>query len=155
MKPRTQEEIDHVRLAFNSNGRPGLIQTIVTEELAKNSTEVEKQELISRFMKYECAHVAALVEMACDMGLEEIGSSCIDLLGVAQGPFSFENAMSLQEIRIGSRRNHITAFLWLSALSGGFERLSPEQQKIFDEICKDFVRLNSAPLEVVSLDDDE
>ncbi len=154
MKPRTQQEIDHVRLAFNSNGKPGLIQTIVTEELAKNSTGAKKEEVISRFTEYGCEHVVALVEMVCDMNIEEIGSSTIDLLGVAQGPFSFENAISLQEIRIGSRKNHISAFLWLSALSGGFGRLSPEQQKIFDEICKDFVLFKSAPFKVVSLGDE-
>ncbi len=153
MKIRTQEEIDHIRLAFSSNGKPGVIETIVRRELEISSETMEPEILKACFVLHHCDNVAKLVDAIIAADIQSIGSASIDFLGVADAPFSIGNAMSLQEIRIGSR-NH-TPLQWLTALSKGFQELSLEQKKAFDEICQNLHSFHTAKVTDMEIVDEE
>lgn len=139
MKIRTSEEIEHLRLLFTSPGKSGLIETIVQKYITH--PEESRESLIAFFNGRRCPNAALLMGIMVDDSILSIGSKSIDLYGVTQGPFSMENAMSLQSIQIGSQKNGITPLRWFTALSKGFDEITEEQRGMFDEICESFGKM--------------
>ena len=142
MKHHSQEEIKEMRLAFNSGTQLGLIEQIVIRELEKNPDLKIDSEAIAEFYEVNrYPNIAKFTRFSTKIGLEQIASNNIDLLGVANGPMSLENMMSLQGIRIGYPKRGISVLAWLAYLSTGFKELSTLQAEAFDSICGTFARL--------------
>ncbi len=144
---RTSEEIARIRPAFNSNGKPGILESIVrTGRERKQNVTVDVEKLRSIYGELGCASVVRLIEfLASDKGgIQELGSGSIDLAGATQEPFSIEGAMSLQELYIGNPRTNLSPLQWLMYLAEGIQAVVPEQRKVFDEICRDFLAMHAA-----------
>lgn len=136
----TQEEIAIIRLAFNSSGKIGTLQSIVSASWKNNKGLVADQgALIVFYNSQGCENIAKLIQNLLSVGMLEIGSASIDFLGVAGGPFSLENAMSMQELRIGSRSPWIDSVTWLAHLSEGFAELPTLQKEGLDKVCGNFL----------------
>ena len=144
----TQQEIDEMRLAFEGPHGIGLINEIVFSEYRKNKVfDVDYQTLIEFFSSFNCSGVVSLIktfQLFDGSGAYEFGSHSIDLYGVTDGPFSFENARTLICLKIGNIKMGITPSQWMSYLSRGFEQLSQLQMVGFDDVCDDFAKINQA-----------
>lgn len=147
-KHYTQKEIEEICLAFEGTHGCGLINGIVFSEYEKERViEVNPQKLAKFFSSFKCGGVARLINSISipdEIMRDEFGSHSIDFYGVTKGPFSFENAMSLVGITMGSRKKQISPLEWLSYLAKGFDRLSDIQKSGFNDVCEDFALLNEA-----------
>lgn len=144
MLQKTIEEIEKIRPAFSSNGKPGILEGIVRSGREKEADRiVNVNYLKERYAKLGCLGVVKLITylISKESDVTEIGSGSIDWYGVTSGPFSPENAQSLQELYIGSHHAHLTPLQWLSYLSDGIETVIPEQRKAFDDICEELAMI--------------
>lgn len=138
---KTPEQIALIRLAFNSNGRPGVLESIVRAEHEKVwDVTVDMAGLLRTYAEFNCPNVVKFAEFLAIHGdkIKEVGSGSIDLSGVTQDEFSIVGALSLQELYIGSSDGKITPLQWLRYLANGLPGLPPEQIQAFDDICSDF-----------------
>ena len=136
----TQEEIEVIRLAFNSGQNIGTLQTLVNESIKKNPGLVGDMEALVKFyISEECKNIGELIPHLFTTETTEMGSASIDFLGVTDGPFTIENAMSLQELRIGSRRSGINSATWFAHLAEGFANLPKLQKEGLDLVCEAFL----------------
>lgn len=136
-----------MRLAFDGtpHGQGLLSKIVFSEHERQKITAVDTGLLKETFSSFNCSgivHLIDTIDTPREAEMTEFGSHCIDFLGVVDGPFSFENAMSLVGIMIGSHRKKISPLEWLSYLAKGFDRLSEIQKEGFDVLCEDFAKLN-------------
>ncbi len=144
---RTDEEIKRIRPAFNSNGKPGILESIVQTGIERRiSIPIDINSLKRKYAELGCPGTVKLIEFLSADGkeIQEIGSSSIDVAGVTIKPFSVENALSLQELHIGSRRSNVSPLQWLTYLADGLDKVTPEQIKIFNDICLEFATTQEA-----------
>ena len=147
------DDINIIRQAFSGSEGKGLLQTIVDREYEKNGRVAsDKEALIVFYGVNGCPYVARLVEHIDSLGSKTIGSGSIDFMGVGDGPFSIENALSLQSLKMGDRR--MSPLEWLTYLSFGFGELEQLHKEAFDQVCQNLVAFLDAPVcEVENLDD--
>lgn len=147
-KHYTQQEIEEICLAFEGSHGRGLINEIVWSEYEKERvSELDTQKLAELFSSFKCDGIVKFIDtinVPSERGLTECGSHSIDFYGVTKGAFSFENAMSLVGLMIGSQKKKVTPLEWLSYLARGFDRLSEIQRSGFNDVCNDMAKLNEA-----------
>ncbi len=144
---KTSEQIARVRPAFNSNGRLGILESLVrTARERCTNIQVDVPALKIKYAKLGCTGVVGLIEFLFHEGegLTEVGSGSIDLNGVTQESFSLESALELQELYIGNPRIGMTPLQWLAYLAEGIDEVIPEQVECFDEICKELTKISSS-----------
>lgn len=145
---RSIEEVERIRPAFSSNGKLGILESIVRtgrERTANLVVDVEK--IKKTYAEIDCKNTIKLVEFLELDGqrIQELGSGSIDFAGVTRGAFTIEAARSLQELYIGNPRKGLTPLLWLAYLAEGIQNVLPEQVNAFDEICGEFLAMSTGP----------
>lgn len=156
MADYTEEEIALIRPAFISDGKMGILETLVRTQHENNwNIAVDVEALKAAYGKLECRGVVQLIDVLAREGereLRELGSGSIDFAGVTKGPFSLEAAMSLVALYIGNPKLGITPLQWLTYLSVGFHTMIPIQRKAFSDICENLAAVHDAPHIPLELD---
>lgn len=148
---RTDEEIQLILPAFNSNRKPGLLKNLVLRKRRENkNVTINVDELIEKYAAFDCLGVVRLIKLLQSdegRGAQQIGSGTIDLSGGGPDEYFAKilNGGSTCGLYIGEPKVGLTPIQWLSYLAEGLRELIPEQIKAFDEICGDLAVALVAP----------
>lgn len=144
------------RVLFDTNFVPGLLQTIVLEEHARDSEITEGPDEVGRFFESAgCPSVAQLItrleqKRSKGIALTCIGSGSIDLNRIVDDPEScnvetaFSSEKGFQELYFGIKRLSINPVEWLVYLARGFDRVPVELRPTFDSVVQDLVAFDAA-----------
>lgn len=139
---RTSEEIELIRPAFMSNGKPGIFENIVLgRRERKGDVVINVTDLKQRYTELGCLGTVKLIEfLESEEGKEgtQIGSGTIDFSDDDHEEYFrkvFTGEKPLLSLYIGNPNINVTPLQWLTYLAEGLGDVIPEQIKAFDYIC--------------------